>query len=143
TGTVPREPTGFPSRGRTMRLLCAAALSLSLGLLAVGQEKKDPPRDDARAAKFKGLKKRFDEGRIEYGRQYQDAKTAADKAGVQGLMKELSALTAAKAVALAAENPKDAVALDAAEMALQLMGSYRLTGPDVDKATAVVVEHHL
>jgi len=126
-----------------MRLLCAAALSLTLGLTAAAaDDKKDPPKSD-RAAKFKEMKAKFDAEVEQLGKKFQDAKTPAEKTGVQTQAKELFALTSGKAVALAAEDPKDDTGREAAAFALTLMSTFRITGPDLDKATGVLVDHHV
>jgi thiol-disulfide isomerase/thioredoxin len=131
-----------------MRLLCAAVLALSAGLLiGQAQEKKDPPKDApkadaARADKLKEVRKKFDDQLAELKKKFDDAKTPAERNAVVTEARELATLTAEKAVKFAEENPKDEIAFDAAEFVLQQLAGFA-TGPNVDKAVGVVVDHHL
>jgi thiol-disulfide isomerase/thioredoxin len=118
--------------------LSAVALTLALGLTAAADDAKTD-----RAKKFKELKAKFDTEVEQLGKKFQDAKTPAEKSGVQTQAKELFALTGGKLVALATEDPKDETAREAASLALTLMSTFRLTGADLDKATAVLVENHV
>jgi thiol-disulfide isomerase/thioredoxin len=127
-----------------MRLLCAAVLALSAGLLVgSAQEKKDPPKADARADQLKDVKKKFGTELDELKKKFDNAKTPAEQNGIRTEARELATLTAEKAVKLAEENPKDETALDAAEFVLQQLALYGAGGAAVDKAVGVVVEHHL
>ncbi|MBX9582562.1 MAG: TlpA family protein disulfide reductase [Gemmataceae bacterium] len=130
-----------------MRVLCAAVLTVSLGLVsASADDPKDPPKDAPkgdRAARVKELQAKFQEELGELGKKLRAAKTPAEQQGIRTEAKELATLTAGKAVALAEEDPKDPAALDAAVLALQALGQFRAGGPDADKAVKVLTDHHL
>jgi thiol-disulfide isomerase/thioredoxin len=126
-----------------MRLLCAAALSLSVGIIfAYAQDKKPAEQPaDARAAKLEAAKKKFDATMKELTERFQKA-DPADKRGVQADMREETMLMAGKVLKIAEENPKDAVAFDAAAYVLQSAGKVGAGGADVEKAVALIAEHH-
>jgi thiol-disulfide isomerase/thioredoxin len=136
-----------------MRLLCAAVLTVSLGLVsACADDPKDPPKDappgDApkagtRAERVKDLQAKYQEEMSGLVKRFREAKTPADRQGIQTEARELTTLTASKAVALAEEDPKDPAALDAAVLALQALGQFRAGGPEADKAVKVLADHHL
>ena len=130
-----------------MRLLCAALLSLSLGLMtAAGDDKKDPPKDAKpadRADRVKDIQANFQKELGELVKKLRAAKTPAERQGVITEAKELAALTAGKAVAVAEESPKDAVALDAAVLALSSLAQVGGGGAEADKAVKVIVDHHI
>jgi thiol-disulfide isomerase/thioredoxin len=125
-----------------MRLLCAAALSLTLGLLVVwaGNKPADPKPD--RAAKFKELKKKFDADNKELVEGFKKAKTATDQRAILAEMRELVAITAGKVLKVAEEDPKDEVGFDAAAFIVESAGQVGAGGPDVEKAIAIIAEHH-
>lgn len=126
-----------------MRLLCAAALSLSVGLFfAYAQDKKPAEQPaDARAAKLDAAKKKFDATLKELTERFQKA-DPADKRSIQAEIREEVMLMAGKVLKIAEENPKDAVAFDAAAYVLQSAGRVGAGGADVEKAVALIAEHH-
>jgi thiol-disulfide isomerase/thioredoxin len=128
-----------------MRLLCAAALSLSLGLSLAADDKKDPPKDD-RAARLKALKDKFNVEVDQFGKKFQKAQEKGDRAGMaaaQTEAKEMFALTSQKALAVAKEDPKDATGGAAAAFAVRLLATFGTTDKDLDAATGILLEHHL
>lgn len=125
-----------------MRLLCAAALSLSFGLwFAYAEDKKpaDAPTGD-RAEKLAARKKKFEEENKELDAQL--AKNPAAARAIQAERRELVLLTASKVLELATENPKDATGFDAAAFIVQAAGKAGATGGDVEKAVELIAEHH-
>lgn len=126
-----------------MRLLCAAALSLSLGVFLVyAQDKKpaEPPAGD-RAAKLAAAQKKFDATFKELEERFQKAQEG-DKRGVVAEMREETLLMAGKVLKIAEENPKDDTAFEAAAYVLRAAGKVGATGGDIDRAAALVGEHH-
>lgn len=121
-----------------MRLLSATILSLSFCLLVAWGK---APQDDT-AKKFAEMKKKFDAEFTELEKRFKAA-PPADKRGIQTEAKELAVLTAEKAVALAAENPKSDAALDAAVFAAERLAMFGATGEQMDKALAIITENHL
>jgi peroxiredoxin len=125
-----------------MRLLCAAALSLSFGLwLAFAQDTK-PTDPKARAAKLAERKKKFEAEFKDLQSQQEKTEDPAAKQALAVEMRELVAITLGKMVTLAEENPGDDAAFEALAFVLQMSGQYRLTGEDTKKALALVIEHH-
>jgi thiol-disulfide isomerase/thioredoxin len=128
-----------------MRLLCAAALSLSVGLWLAYSGMNRPvvaadPKAD-RAAKLEELKKKYDATFKELIDKFAKA-DPKDKAGIRSEVREEALLMAGKAVKLAEEDPKDAVAFDAAAFVLEKAGQVGAGGPDVEKALGLIAEHH-
>ena len=64
------------------------------------------------------------------------AKDADDKKQVEFLIKEKYAFAADDALEIAEANKKDDVGLDAAALAVELLGKYKITGPSRTKAAA-------
>jgi len=130
-----------------MRLLVAAALVTTAGWLAADDDKKDPPKDapkaDARGETLKGMEKKFVADFEELLKRFQEAKTPAEKAAVRTEAKELATITVGKVAKFAAESPKDASALTAAEFALMRLAPLGAGGEDVDKLVGIVIDNHL
>ncbi|MDY3561796.1 redoxin domain-containing protein [Gemmata sp. JC673] len=119
-----------------MRFLCAAALSLSVGLwFAFAQ-------DQARVEKLATQKKRFEEENKELSERLQKVKTPDDARAIQAEVRELALLTAGKVLAIAEDDPKDAVGFEAAAFVLQIAGNAGAGGDDVTKAVALLAEYH-
>ncbi|MBA4191217.1 MAG: hypothetical protein C0467_24820 [Planctomycetaceae bacterium] len=122
-----------------MRLLSAAAVTLALGFFVVyaGDSKPD------RAEKLTALKKKYDTEYAELKSRFDKATDRGDKKGIQAEMRELVALTAEKALALAKEDPKDDTGFAAAEFILKTAGENRANGiADVDAVIVLLAEHH-
>ena len=93
-----------------MRLLCAAAVSLSLGLFVAYADDKKPESNDpkARAEKLEALKKKFDTELADLTKRLQQGGGRRHAlAGIQSEMRELVAITAEKALTIAEGDPKD------------------------------------
>jgi thiol-disulfide isomerase/thioredoxin len=58
-------------------------------------------------------------------------------------VKELFALTAEKALKIAADNPKDETGVDAAVFAIEKLAMFGITGEQMNKATALLIDNHL
>src|SRR5262249_23800588 len=126
-----------------MRLLCAAALTLTVGLFVAFGDDKDSPKGAERAKRLKELEKKYDD---EFGRlveKFQNAKTAEEKNAIRTEVRELSVLTAEKAIKIAEENPKDEVAFDAAVFIIQKLGRFAADQPEFAKAVGLIGDHHV
>jgi thiol-disulfide isomerase/thioredoxin len=121
-----------------MRLLCAAALSLALGLVVAyaGDDKPD------RAAKLTALKKKYDTELAELKERLKKAEPA-DKKGIRVEMRELVAIVAERALNIAKENPKDDTAFDAAEFIIKVASTNGSGIKEVDALIDILTEHHL
>lgn len=127
-----------------MRLLCAAALSLSFGLwLAYAEDKKPADPKNERATKLAALKKTFEDENKELVARLQKAETPVDARGIQAEMRELAILTAGKVLKVAEGDPKDDLAFEAVQFILQTCGRVGASGPDIEKAVGIVAEHHV
>ncbi len=127
-----------------MRQILFAGIVLFSGSLwfAFGDEPKDQPQGPV-ARKFEQIKKKFEADEKELKKKQADAKDPEDRQQAGFLIKELSALSASDAVELAADNPKDEAAVDAAVFALKLLGQFQLANSDMDKATSILLENHV
>ena len=127
-----------------MRLLCAAAISLVLGLfVAVADDKKPADNDaQARADKLSALKKKFDAEMSDLTKRLTKAEDPAEQRGIQAEMRELVAITAEKALAIASGDPKDETGFAAAEFVVQSASKAGGGGKDVEAAVALIAEHH-
>ncbi len=126
-----------------MRLLCAAALSLSFGLwVAFAQDKKPAETKTDRAAKLEELKKKYDATFKELKERFVNA-PPADKRGIQAEMKEEALLTIGKVLPVAEEAPKDATGFEAAAFIVQTAAQVGASGPEVEKAVTIIAEHHV
>ena len=120
-----------------MRLLIAAAVSLSIGLfLSFAQDSKD------RSARLDAIKKRFDKQYGELRERLSQAQSPDAQRGVQAEMRELALITAQKALELAKDDPKDAAAFDAAVYAMERATQYKGT-KEVEEAAGIIAEHHV
>lgn len=123
-----------------MRLLCAAAIALSLGLLvAWADDKKADPGE--RAAKLEKLKKKFDTEMEDLRKRFEKA-SPADKRGIQAEARELAVISAQSAVEIAKEEPKGAVGFEAAAFVIEKAGRFG-GGKELEAAAGIVAEHHL
>lgn len=125
-----------------MRLLCAAALSLSFGLwVAFAQDTKPTETKADRAAKLEELKKKYEATFKELKERFASA-PPADKRGIQAEMKEEAVLTIGKVLPIAEGDPKDETGFAAAAFIVQTAGQVGAGGPEVEKAVAIIAEHH-
>jgi thiol-disulfide isomerase/thioredoxin len=122
-----------------MRLLCAAAVSLGLGLLVVYAGDGKPEG----AEKLTALKKKFETEMAELKDRFKKASDPGDKRGVRVEMKELVALTADKALAIAKDDPKGDTGFAAAEFVVTAAGEAKADGlAEVDAALTLIAENH-
>ena len=127
-----------------MRLLCAAALSLSFGLwVAFAQDKKPAETKTDRTARLEELKKKFDEENKELIAKLQKAGSPVEARGIQAEMRELALITAGKVLVVAEGDPKDQTGFDAAAFIVKSAAPIGASGPEVEKAVAIIAEHHV
>jgi thiol-disulfide isomerase/thioredoxin len=125
-----------------MRLMCYAAVALTLGLVVAFADDGKPEDAKARAAKLDALKKKFDEEFADLEKRAQKAETPVEARGVQSEMRELVALTAEKALKIAEGDPKDETGLAALEFVMKSAEKARAGGKEVESAVALIAEHH-
>jgi thiol-disulfide isomerase/thioredoxin len=128
-----------------MRLLCAAALSLTLGLwLAFSGPARPVAADEKanRAAKLADLKKKYEATFKELAERFEKA-GANDKKAIVAEMREETLLMAGKVLKIAEDDPKDEVAFDAVAFILQSAAPVGAGGADIEKAAAILAENHV
>lgn len=136
------SPLPMPHEDVSMRLLCAAAVSLTLGLLVSLADEKKPGDDKDRAAKLAAIKKKFDTEFSELEKRARAATDATARRGIIAEARELSMISAQKALEIAGDNPKDSVGFDALLFVMQTSGRFG-GGKEFDTAAGLVAEHHL
>lgn len=124
------------------RVLLAALVVVTVGLWAAfAADPKAPTNPEAKrlakiksslAADEKELRKKLDE-----------AKDPEDKKQVEFLIKEKYAFAADDALEIAEANKKDEVGLEAAALAMELLGKHKITGASMTKASDNLLEHHI
>ena len=127
-----------------MRQIILAGIALILG--GLGFALTDEPKNavtSAAAREFAAIKKKFEAEEKELKMKLASTDDADEKKRLTFSIKELSAITANDAVELAEKHPKDEAGLDAALFALKLLGEHRVTGRDMDKAIAIVLDNHV
>ncbi len=126
-----------------MRLLCAAAVSLALGLfVAFADDKKPADSNTERAANLKKLQKKFDDKFEELKSQYEKAKTVSEQNGIRAELREEALIAAQDAIKIAQADPKDATGFDAAIFVIEKAGRFG-GGKEVEAALNIIGEHHL
>jgi thiol-disulfide isomerase/thioredoxin len=125
-----------------MRLACIAAFLAAVAVTTHRGGAQDGPADPGRVARVKEIQKGFSDEFDGLLKKFQTA-TPAEKNGIRTEAKELATLTAEKLAKVVAENPKDAVAFDAARFGLTRLAQLGASGPNLDKLTAAVTDHHL
>jgi thiol-disulfide isomerase/thioredoxin len=125
---------------RRVLLVGLVVFAGGLGVLS-GEEPAAPASPLGR--KLAKLKKQFETDEQALKKKLADAKDPEDKKQVTFQIKELHALTASDALDLAEEGKKSEDGLDAAVFVLKLLGEYQITGQDMDKASAIVLENHI
>jgi len=122
-----------------MRLLCAAAVSLALGLFIsyAGDNKPD------RAEKLTTLKKKYDEELDDFKKRLTKATDPGEAKGIQAEIRELVAITAEKVLAIVKEDPKDDTGFAASEFIVKATAATGSNGiKDVDQVIALLAENH-
>jgi thiol-disulfide isomerase/thioredoxin len=125
-----------------MRLLCAAALSLSFGLYVATVHANRPEDAADRTAKLAALKKKYEATIKELEDKLKKAPSPDDQQSIAGDLRDEVKLFLTKALPLIQEDPKDAAAFDALAFALQWAGKAGADGDDVEKAFGLLTEHH-
>jgi thiol-disulfide isomerase/thioredoxin len=125
---------------RRVLLVGLVVFAGGLGILS-GDEPAAPASPLAR--KLAKLQKQFETDKQPLKKKLADAKDPEDKKQLAFQIKELHALTASDALDLAEEGKKTEDGLDAAVFVLRVLGEYQITGQDMDKASAIVLEHHI
>src|SRR5262245_37476910 len=112
-----------------MRLLCVAALALSVGLYAAVTANADPKE---RAAKFADRKKKFETEYKDLEDQLKKAESPDQKQTISTDMRELVALTVGKMLTLTEDDPKDDASFDACTFILNMSAKYKLKGKEIE-----------
>jgi thiol-disulfide isomerase/thioredoxin len=124
------------------RVLLVGLLALAGGLgLTSGDEPAAPVSPLGR--KLAKLQKQFETDKQPLKKKLAEARDPEDKKQAIFQIKELHALTASDALDLAEEGKKTEDGLEAAVFVLKLLGEYQITGQDMDKASAIVLENHI
>ncbi|HKB06084.1 MAG TPA: TlpA disulfide reductase family protein [Gemmataceae bacterium] len=124
------------------RVLLIGLVLFAGGLgLSSGDEPAAPASPLGR--KLTKLQKQFETDKQPLKKKLADAKDPEDKKQITFQIKELHALTASDALDLAEDGKKTEDGLDAAVFVLKLLGEYQITGQDMDKAAAIVLENHI
>jgi thiol-disulfide isomerase/thioredoxin len=121
-----------------MRRVFFAALVLVAAPILLADDPASPL-----AQKVSKLRKQFETDKAELTKKLADAKDPEDRKSINFQIKELHALTAGEALEMAESGKKDDGGRDAAVFALELLGRFEITGSDLDKASALILEHHL
>lgn len=125
-----------------MRLFCAAAISLTIGLfLAIADDKK-PIGEEGRAEQFTAIKKRYDQELTDLKKRFMKTSDAATRMGIREEVRELVILTSRDVLKLIESNPKDDTGFNAAAFVLETTRDFG-GGDECNQAIAVVTEHHL
>ncbi len=84
-----------------MRLMCAAAISLTIGLLLAFADDKKPVEGKSREEQLKTLQKKFDTEMDDFKKRFTTAKDNAERSGIREEARELAVLTSREALKLA------------------------------------------
>ncbi|MFO0823787.1 MAG: TlpA disulfide reductase family protein [Gemmataceae bacterium] len=121
-----------------MRALFSASLAVCLcGFATALDDKKEEPKTVAE--KFKALQTEFREAASALEKEFIAAKTPEEKNAIRDKFFALRPKFAEKAVAIAATDPKDPGAFEAATFALLQFGA---EGTTAEKAATIIGEHH-
>src|SRR6476469_4787076 len=112
-----------------MRLMCAAAVSLVLGLFLSFADEAKPGDEKDRAAKFAALKKRA-------------ADNPSSQQAIRAEAREECIITAQKALEIIADDPTDATGLEVLAFVVEWTGRFG-GGKELDTAAGLIAEHHL
>jgi thiol-disulfide isomerase/thioredoxin len=122
--------------------LVLALVAFTGGLwLASGDEPKSATSPEAK--QLAKIKSQLTADEKELKKKLDAAKDPDDKKQIDFLIKEKYAFAADDAIDLAESNKKDEVGLDAAAYALELLGKYKITGPQMNKAADLLLENHI
>src|SRR5947209_4519099 len=117
-----------------MRCTLVVALVAFTGGLwaALGDEPKAASCPEAK--KLAKIKSSLADDEKELKKKLDAAKDPDDKKQVEFLIKEKYAFAADDALEIAEANKKDEIGLEAAAYAMELLGKYKITGPNMTKA---------
>jgi hypothetical protein len=132
-----------PREDAPMRLMCAAAVSLGLGLFVCFAGEKAPASStDDVAEKFAALKKKYETEFADLKKRANAATDPTERRGIIAEARELSVITAQKAMALIEDNPKDATGFEVLAFVMETSARFG-SGKESDTAAGLVAEHHL
>src|SRR5947209_3755527 len=125
---------------RCTLVLCLVAFTGAIWL-AVGDEPKAATSPEAK--QLAKIKSQLTADEKDLRKKVDAAKDPDDKKQLDFLIKEKYAFAADDALELAESNKKDEIGLEAAAYALELLGKYKITGPQMNKAADILLEHHI
>jgi thiol-disulfide isomerase/thioredoxin/cation transport regulator ChaC len=125
-----------------MRVLCAAAVSLTLGLLIAFAKESRPLDDKDRAEKFAAQKKKFDTDFAELEKKARAATDPTQRRVIALEARELSIITAQKVLDLIGADAQTPDSFDMLQFVAQITGRFG-GGKEFDKAAELIAEHHL
>ncbi len=127
-----------------MRLLCAAATALVLGLFVACADNRNSRLTDpkVRAEKLEELRAKFKTELSDLTARLNKAEDSATTRGIQSEMRELVAKTAEKALAIANIDPSSETGLTAALFVVESSAKVGGGGEHVDAAVGILAEHH-
>ncbi len=120
-----------------MNRILLAGLAVSFGLWVAFAPADEP------GGKLAKIKKKFESEEKELKKKLAAASDPEDKQQANFLIKELCVFTASDALEIAEESKKDEAGLEAAVFTIELLCRFNQTGADLDKATAIVLDHHV
>jgi len=126
-----------------MRRVLLVGLVLFAGGLGILSGDEPAASTSPLGRKLAKLKKQFEADGQALKKKLEAAKDPDEKKQLSFQLKELHALTANDALDLAEEGKKTEDGLDAAVFVLKLLGEYQITGQDMDKAAAMILENHI
>jgi thiol-disulfide isomerase/thioredoxin len=126
-----------------MRRVLLVGLVVFAGGLGRSSGDEPPASTTPLGRKLSKLQRQFETDKQPLKKKLADAKDPEDKKQITFQIKELHALTASDAIDLAEEGKKTEDGLDAAVLALRLLGEYQITGPDMNKTCAIILDNHI
>src|SRR5579871_3308425 len=103
-----------------MRLMYAAAISLSIGLLlAFADDKKKDDSKASREDRFKDLSKKYESEMKELGKRFSATRDPSEQKGIMAEAREATILASRDMLKLAEENTKDRTAFNVAVFILE------------------------
>jgi len=125
-----------------MRLLIAAAIALAIGLVIAFADDNKPDDPKVRGKKLEALQQKFKTEFADLTARLNKAEDQGSARGIQSEMRELVAITAEKAMAIANGDPKDDTGFAAAQFVVQSAAKVGGGGKDVESAVNLIAEHH-